>query len=212
MADVKLKDLIGIKRTYQGVLTVRVPSSDGTSLDTFTKATEYAGIYNVVPTKVGDTLPTQDTLLISDVTISPIPVTEADNSAGGKTVTIAGTIYKITAGTYVSKNREGSGSSNYREMTIDNLPYIVLTGLTGSYTGLRVRYYPNETSETFKWLIGYPSGDSLTVLAFAYLGGTYRQHYWTIADQPFTITVTSDTVVSQSQKSVFDMYFTQSGN
>lgn len=51
---------------------------------------DYTGPYAVTPKIVSQYLNTADKHLSHDVTIEPIPYVETDNSAGGKTVTIAG--------------------------------------------------------------------------------------------------------------------------
>lgn len=50
---------------------------------------EYAGDYSVTPSASGQTLGTARKVMASDVEVAPIPVSEASNDAGGKTISIA---------------------------------------------------------------------------------------------------------------------------
>lgn len=49
----------------------------------------YPGPYSVTPTPSGETLPTRNKSMRSDLDIEPIPYSEVTNPSGGKTVNIA---------------------------------------------------------------------------------------------------------------------------
>ena len=49
----------------------------------------YTGSYSVIPTPSGETLPTKNKGMRSDLDIEPIPYSEVSNPSGGKTVNIA---------------------------------------------------------------------------------------------------------------------------
>ena len=48
----------------------------------------YEGEYEITPTLNGGTLQTKDKYMEEDLIIKPIPITETENAAGGKTIII----------------------------------------------------------------------------------------------------------------------------